>query len=87
MNLQKELADLRTKPNNIRFNRFLKIAFHLGFRVKGGRGSHVVLSKPNIPEILTIQDTGGRIKPYQVRQFLKILEKYNIEEEGYEHDR
>jgi hypothetical protein len=52
--------------------------------VKGGRGSHVVLSKPNIPEILTIQNAGGRVKPYQIKQFLRILEKYNMKEERYE---
>ena len=84
MDLEKELEYLRSRPNNIRFERFLRIAFHFGFRVKGGRGSHVVLSKPNIPEILTIQNIRGKIKPYQIKQFLKVLEKYNIREEEYE---
>ena len=71
--LTKELENLRSKPKNIRFERFLRIAFHFGFRVKGGRGSHVVLSKPDIPEILTIQTHRGRVKPYQIKQFLEAI--------------
>ena len=84
MDIAKELEDLRRRPNNIRFEKFLRITFHFGFQVKGGRGSHVVLSKPGIPEILTVQNVRGRVKHYQVRQFLKILEKYNMKEEEYE---
>lgn len=84
MDISKELESLRSKSNNIRFERFLRIAYHFGFKVKGGRGSHVVLSRQGIPEILIVQNDKGRVKPYQIGQFLKILEKYNMKEEGYE---
>ena len=84
MDIAKELENLRSRPNKIRFERFLRITFRFGFRVKGGRGSHIVLSRSDIPEIMTIQNEKGKVKPYQVKQFLKILEKYNMKEKGYE---
>lgn len=38
----------------------------------------------NIPELLNIQEVGGEAKPYQVRQFLRLVERYNLKmgEEG-----
>jgi hypothetical protein len=29
-------------------------------------------------ELLNFQNVGGKVKPYQVRQFIKIVEKYNL---------
>jgi hypothetical protein len=30
-------------------------------------------------ELINIQDVGGQAKPYKVRQFLKLVERYNLE--------
>ncbi len=58
-----------------------KIAEWFGFQFKGGKGSHRVYARPGIREILNFQDVDGRAKPYQVRQFIQIVEKYNLLEE------
>ena len=28
--------------------------------------------------MINLQDLGGEAKPYQIRQFLRLIEKYNI---------
>ncbi len=34
-----------------------------------------------VREILNFQNEGGLAKAYQVRQFIKIVEKYNLQED------
>ena len=41
----------------------------------------MVYVKEGIREILVFQNVGGKAKPYQVRQFLKMVEKYNLLED------
>jgi len=42
------------------------------------RGSHHIFAHPALPEMINLQDVGGEAKPYQIRQFLRLIEKYNI---------
>ena len=46
----------------------------MGFRKRGGKGSHVVYEKDGVEEILTFQDRNGMAKPYQVKQLLAVPE-------------
>jgi hypothetical protein len=41
-----------------------------------------------VPELPNLQELGGQAKPYQIRQFLKLVEKYDLrlEEDGVEED-
>jgi len=32
--------------------------------------------------MLNFQNVGGKAKPYQVRQLIKVIKKYNLLEEG-----
>ena len=41
-------------------------------------GSHHILSRPGIPELVNLQNVHGQAKPYQIRQFVKLVEKYNM---------
>lgn len=75
---EKLFAKVRNKPQNVRFNEICKLAEAFGFEYKGGKGSHVVYSKKGIPEIVNFQNVNGMAKPYQVRQFLKIVEEYSL---------
>jgi predicted RNA binding protein YcfA (HicA-like mRNA interferase family) len=50
-----------------------------GFRLARVRGSHHVFSHPDIPELINIQDVDGQAKPYQVRQFLKLVERHDLQ--------
>ncbi len=39
---------------------------------------------PAIKEIVNLQDSSGEAKPYQIRQFLRLVERYNIKMEDSE---
>jgi hypothetical protein len=34
---------------------------------------------PNIPEVVNIQNRKGKAKPCQIRQFLELVEQYNLQ--------
>jgi len=44
----------------------------------GGKGSHRIFVRREIREMLNFQEVKGKAKPYQVKQFVKIIEKYNL---------
>ena len=75
---EKLFAKIKNNPQDIRFNEICKLADAFGFKYKGGKGSHKVYTKKGIPEILNFQNVKGRVKPYQVKQFLKIIEDYSL---------
>jgi hypothetical protein len=55
-----------TSDKSIGFEEFRNLLLHIGFeeRIKG---SHHILWKDGISEILNIQETSGKAKPYQVK--------------------
>ena len=42
------------------------------------KGSHRVFVREGVKELLNFQDVKGKAKPYQVRQFIKLIEKYSL---------
>lgn len=73
--------ELRRNPKNVRFTDLCKAAEIFGFKYRGGKGSHVVYVREGVKEILVFQNVKGKAKPYQVKQFLKIIEKYKLLED------
>jgi len=51
----------------------INFGFHL--RIKG---SHYILWKENIEEIINLQSIGSKAKPYQVKQVRNLLIKYKF---------
>lgn len=49
-----------------------------GFRLSRISGSHHIFVQPQVPELVNLQNVGGKAKPYQIRQFLKLVERYNL---------
>ncbi len=49
-----------------------------GFRRAWQRGSHHIFVYRDVSELVNIQDVNGVAKPYQVRQFLTLVERYNL---------
>jgi hypothetical protein len=41
-------------------------------------GSHHIFTRPDVPDLVNLQNAGGQAKPYQIRQFLKLVEEYNL---------
>ena len=69
---------LKNNPKNVRFEELCRAAELFGFKFRGGKGSHRVYVREGVREILNFQNVKGKAKPYQVRQFLKVIEKYNL---------
>ena len=49
-----------------------------GFDLARVQGSHHIFSRPDIPELVNIQNVNGQAKPYQIRQFLKLVERHDL---------
>jgi len=49
-----------------------------GFRLSRAEGSHHIFIHPDIPELLNLQEVKGQAKSYQMRQFLKLVERHNL---------
>ncbi|RJF90369.1 type II toxin-antitoxin system HicA family toxin [Sphingomonas cavernae] len=54
------------------------LAEAFGFELKRVAGSHHVYRHPAVPVILNLQPQGKEAKPYQVREFLDMVEKYGL---------
>jgi predicted RNA binding protein YcfA (HicA-like mRNA interferase family) len=49
-----------------------------GFQLSRVNGSHHVFSHPDLSELLNLQDVKGEAKPYQIRQFLRLVERHDL---------
>ncbi len=49
-----------------------------GFRLSRTEGSHHIFVHPDIAELVNLQEVKGQAKPYQMRQFLKLIERYSL---------
>lgn len=78
MRPRKLLKRIVASPYNVRFRDLLALAEALGFRVARTEGSHHILTHPGIPELLNLQEVKGKAKPYQIRQLLLLVERYNL---------
>ncbi len=76
---QKLLQKAISTPQNFRFIDMVKLAEAFGFRFSRKSGSHQIYIHPRVTELLNLQEVKGKAKPYQIRQFLKLVEKYNLE--------
>jgi hypothetical protein len=41
-------------------------------------GSHHIYGRRGLAEQINLQEVGGKAKPYQIRQFLRLVERYNL---------
>jgi len=77
--LDKLIASICNNPKGVRFDDACKVARRLGFTSEGGSGSHRAFSRPGEPIGLNFQSHNGKIKPYQARQLIAMIEKYGDE--------
>lgn len=83
MNRRKLLLRLsRGHIQNVSFEDITNLVEGFGFALARRSGSHHIFSRPDIPEVINLQDIKGQAKPYQIRQLLKLVERYNLELEG-----
>ncbi len=75
---RKILEKVLSGSKNIRFNEMVTLIEAYGFSLARISGSHHIFAHPEVPEIVNIQNKKGEVTPYQVRQFLSLIEEYNL---------
>jgi predicted RNA binding protein YcfA (HicA-like mRNA interferase family) len=79
MNRQRLLRRLaQGSLNNVRFRDFTDLVEGFGFELARVEGSHHIYTHPSVVEQVNIQEHKGEAKPYQIRQFLRLIETYNL---------
>jgi hypothetical protein len=76
--IEKVLKKAMLSPKSLRFSEVRALAEGYGFRLGRVRGSHHIFTHSGLHELVNLQDVGGFAKPYQVRQLLSLIEKYNL---------
>lgn len=79
MNKRKLLVKALTGSKNLRFTEAVRLAEAFGFRLSRVRGGHHVFIHPALRELVNLQEVSGKAKPYQVRQLLDLVERYNLQ--------
>ncbi len=64
--------------SNVRFADLRDLVEGFGFRLSRLSGSHHIFTHPDVPELINLQDVRGEAKPYQIRQLLRLVERYNL---------
>lgn len=67
--------------HNVAFLDMVDLVGAFGFRLSRVAGSHHIFVHPAISEIVNLQDSLGEAKPYQIRQFLRLVERHNLKME------
>jgi hypothetical protein len=60
------------------FDQLCSLVLQLGFSERPGKGSHRIFYREGIPEIINLQPSGNKAKPYQVRQVRQIVNVYHL---------
>lgn len=63
---------------SMRFRDFQRILESFGFTHEGTKGSHHKYDHPDVPRPLSIQPKGNMAKPYQIDQFLDMVEEFGL---------
>jgi predicted RNA binding protein YcfA (HicA-like mRNA interferase family) len=78
MNRKKILQKILAGSKNIRFSDMVNLVQGFGFTLSRTDGSHHIFTRPDIPELVNLQNIKDQAKPYQIRQFLKLVETHNL---------
>lgn len=78
MNERKLLQKILSGSSNILFSDMVRLVEAFGFQLSRINGSHHIFVHPDVHELVNLQDVKGQAKPYQIRQFLKLVERYNL---------
>jgi len=63
---------------NVAFRDALALAAAFDFNVVRVEGSHHILKHAGIPEFINLQEVRDEAKPYQLRQFLRLVKRYDL---------
>lgn len=78
MRARKIYEKLLASPHKVRFAELCKVVTAFGYRLDRVNGSHHIYEHPLAPRPLNLQNYRGEAKPYQIRQFLRDVEKFHL---------
>jgi predicted RNA binding protein YcfA (HicA-like mRNA interferase family) len=67
---------------NVSFPDFARLLNAFGFQLSRINGSHTIFKNAETGLLMNVQNDNGEAKPYQIRQFLALVEKHNLKMEG-----
>lgn len=77
--IEKLYVQLVANRASMRFRDFQRILESFGFTLDRVKGSHHIFKHPSVSRALSIQPRGDKAKPYQIDQFLDIVEEFGLE--------
>lgn len=78
MKKNKLLQKALDSPKNFRFSDAVTLVEAFGIRLSRQKGSHHIFVHQDMSELLNLQEVKGQVKPYQIAQFLQLVERYNL---------
>jgi predicted RNA binding protein YcfA (HicA-like mRNA interferase family) len=75
---RKSLEKILGGSRNVRFEDFVALIEAFDFQLARVNGSHHIFTHPEVEELVNVQKVRGKAKPYQVRQFLQLVEEYDL---------
>ena len=73
------LQRLLSGSRNVRFSDATACIEAFGFSLARVSGSHHIFVHPDVPELVNLQEVDGKAKPHQIKQFLQIVEQYDLQ--------
>ena len=73
---------VNARGKNVAFADFQAILEAFGFALDRINGSHHIYVHKICKQIISVQSVGKDAKPYQIRQFLVLIERHNLKMEG-----
>lgn len=67
---------------NVRFVDLVRLIEACEFELVRVSGSHHIFVHSDVPGLVNLQELAGTAKPYQVRQVLRLLERYDLQPEA-----
>ena len=69
---------VQNRGKNVAFADFTSVMEAFGFRLDRINGSHHIFIHEQRKQLISAQPDGKDAKPYQVRQFLTMIERFNV---------
>lgn len=81
MNRRGILKKILAGSKNIRFEEMVALVEAFGFHLSRIKGSYHIFVHAGIAELVNLQEVDGEAKIFQIKQFLNLVKKHNLQME------
>ena len=74
----KILSKVLSGSKNVSFSDFILLVEGFGFRLSRVSGSHHIFIHDRVKELINLQEVNRQVKPYQIKQFMSLVERYDL---------